>query len=218
MSGDRLFAEVADRWVEIPAGLADSSTTPGGETDRTAWLRAASEQVRALGAAWPDDTTELVPTLLEHALAERGDEHLVLTYWPEAVPMPATVRVAVLASPGRSAVAAELRANPSAHIEHVDGARLGPGVEWVHGGALPEQPGEQLIGTQTCFTDDDTMVLVTLEPTLPPLLPHVIDAVRELARTLERVRDDRPWVALALPEDVATRADVEAWQAAEPEA
>ncbi|WP_430647841.1 hypothetical protein [Agromyces sp. GXS1127] len=211
MSAGELVADVDERWVEVP-GEADAAS-------RAVWVAATSARVRELGRTWPDGSADLVPSMLEHALDRRGADHLVLLRWPAVVPMPVTVRVSVLASPGRGAIAAELRANRAAHPEHVAGARLGPGVEWVHGDALPGAAGrgtdgagaEQLVGTQACFADDDTMVLVTLDPTLPDLLPHVIDDVRAFTRSLRRVQADGDWQALPLPEDVATRADVEAW-------
>lgn len=203
MSGDELVVELGERWIALPA-----AADPAARRD---WPAHASARVRALGAAWPADSAALVPDLLAHALDRRGDEHLVLLYWPVVAPMPATVRIAVLASPGRAAIADDLRAQRAAHAEHVDGARLGPGVEWVHADALPGIDGEQLIGTQACFADDDTLVLVTLDPTLPALLPHVIEEVRELARSVVRLRGGVDWTALPLPEDVAARADLETW-------
>ncbi|MGR0319270.1 hypothetical protein [Agromyces sp. ZXT2-3] len=214
MSADELVADVGERWVEVPP-VTDAAS-------RDAWVATTSSRVLALGAAWPGGSPDLVPSMLAHALDRRGDDHLVLLHWPAVVPMPVTVRVSVLASPGRAAIAHALRANRAAHPEHVAGARLGPGVEWVHGDALPGAAdtgagvgaaarAEHLIGTQACFADDTTMVLVTLEPTLPDLLPHVIDDVRAVTRSLGRVRGGQDWGALPLPEDAATRADVEAW-------
>ncbi|WP_344377994.1 hypothetical protein [Agromyces tropicus] len=205
MSAGELVADLGPRWLVVPAGI--------GADDRDAWVRSNVDRVRALGEDWPADAAELVPALLAHAVDRRGEDHLVLTFWPSVVPLPATVRISVLASPGRAAIADELRARPTSRAEHVDGARLGPGVEWVHADALPGERGEQLIGIQACFADDETMVLVTLDPTLPALLPHVADPVRELARTVERVRAGHPWVARPLPEGVGTRSDRETWPA-----
>ena len=206
-ASDELVVEVDEsRWMALPRGL------PADE--RPAWVAAAGARLRTATAHWPADVAELVPAVVERALELRGDDGLVLQYWPATVPAAVLVRIAVLPSPGRSAIAAELRSAATSHVERFDGARLGPGVEWVHADVLPGAGDESLIGTQYCFADDHELVLVTFEPTLPAVFAHVVDAVRAMVRGIVRVRDGGDWHARPLAGDVGVRADLERWPAA----
>ncbi|GGI48218.1 hypothetical protein BCL57_002717 [Agromyces flavus] len=204
---DELVVEVDEaRWTALPrCRTAD---------ERRAWVAAADARLTTATGHWPADVIELVPAVVGRALELRGDDGVVLQFWPATIPAAVLVRIAVLPSPGLAAIADELRAAPTSHVERFDGARLGPGVEWVQSDVLPGADDESLIGTQYCFADDDDLVLVTLEPTLPTVFAHVVDEVRAMMRGIARVRDDGDWHARPLPGDVGVRADLERWPAA----
>lgn len=207
MIRDELVVEVDEtRWMALPRALAPD--------ERRAWLADALPRAQRATTHWPAEAAELVPAVLERGLELRGDDGVVLQYWPAAVPVAVLVRISVLPSPGRAAIASELRAASAPHVERFEGARLGPGVEWVHADRLPGAEEESLIGTQYCFTDDAELVLVTLEPTLPAAFAQVVEAVREMVRGIARIRDDGEWLARPLPGDVGVRADLEQWPAA----
>ena len=179
--------------------------------ERAAWPARAADDAAASAAHWPAEAVELLPAILEHALDSRGDEGLVLFLLSPTAPACATLRIAVLPSPGRAAVARDLRAAPrTALVTRIEGAGLGDGAEWVHGAPMPGGSGEQLAGLQWCFAGDDELVLATLDPVPPPMLAHVVDLARELVSGLRRVRDDGDWLAPALPEGVGFRTG-EAW-------
>lgn len=195
---DELLVDAPEPWgVPLPRGL---DAAAGAD-----WLDAARASTAEAVAHWPSEAVELVPAVLAHALDARGDEGVVLLVFSPTAAACATLRVAVLPSPGLAAIADELRAATTSLVTRVDDAGLGSGAEWVHGAPLPGAAGERLAGLQWAFADDEVLVLATLDPVPPPMLAHVVVPARECVLGIRRVRDGVDWRATALPADVGAR-------------
>lgn len=192
------------RWITIPRDLA--------AVDRRAWIETAVRTAERASTHWDQPTGDLVPQIVEHALEARGNhDGLVLQFWPEGVPAAVLVRIEVSEALERNDIAEQLRGEVLSRVEQFTSRGIGPGYEWLHSAPLPGEQVEALIGTQYLFIDDEIMVTVTLDATLPTVFPFVIDDVRELVASVELTAAGHPWRALALPEDVGTRPDLEAW-------
>lgn len=191
------------RWIPIPRALEGAH--------RTAWLHGAVDTATRASEHWDAPADELVPQIVEHALDLRGDDELVLQYWPDVVPAAVLVRIEVSEAGDRGAVAARLRSEARSRVEQIASDGLGPGYEWVHSAPLPGDDTDSLIGTQYLFLDDDVMVLITLDPTLPAVFQFVIDEVREFVASVELSDRGRRWRSTALAPDVGTRRDLETW-------
>ena len=184
--------------------------------DRVQWLAGAVARARAASSHWTSALATLVPDIVAHALDRRADDGIVVQYWSPVFEVVAVVRIALLPSPGVDQVARELRAQRGSRVEHVSGAGLGSGAEWLYTDVLPgfdvapdDEPS--LIGAQFVFADDEVLVLVTLDPMLAPHAALALDDVRALVRTISLDRDGTAWLAPALPDEVGTRAEVEPW-------
>lgn len=192
------------RWITIPRDLA--------RTERAAWIETAVRTAEQASTHWDGPAADLVPQVVEHALDTRGDrDGLVLQFWPDVVPAAVLVRIDVSEAPERDVIAEQLRGEVLSRVEQFPSRGLGPGYEWLHSAPLPGEKVDALVGTQYLFVDDELMVVVTLDATLPTVFPFVIDDVREFVASIELTDAGRPWSALALPVDVGTRPDLETW-------
>lgn len=192
------------RWITIPRDLAGS--------ERAAWTATAVRTAEQASTHWDRPAADLVPQIVEHALDTRGDgDGFVLQFWPDVIPAAVLVRVDVSEAPERDAIAEQLRGEVLSRVEQFSSRGLGPGYEWLHSAPLPGAEVDALLGTQYLFIGDRLMVVVTLDATLPTVFPFVIDEVREFVAGIELTDAGRPWTARALPVDVGTRPDLEAW-------
>ena len=192
------------RTLVIPAGLEG--------VERADWRERAVAFARTAASHWEDSTEQLIPDIIDYTLDHRNaGDMLVLQLWPNDVPAAALVRVSVHESPGIDEIGALLRAAKTSRVEQLIRAKLGSGREWLHGASLPGEEAETLIGLQSCFADDDVMIVVTLDATLPDIFSRVVDEVRTMVAGMEIHVGDDPWHALDVGADVGTRRDLELW-------
>lgn len=192
------------RTLVIPAGLEG--------VERAAWRERAVAFARAAASHWEDSTDQLIPDIIDYTLDQRGaDDMLVLQLWPNDIPVAALVHVSVHESPGIDEIGALLRAATTSRVEKLIRAQLGAGREWLHGATLPGAETETLIGLQSCFADDDLMIVVTLDATMPDIFSRVVDEVRTIVASMEIYVGGDPWHAMDVGADVGTRRDLELW-------